>query len=115
MTHVRSGASTRLVVALVLAIATGLIVAGFVVWPGSPPPPPALEPIALVGVTVVDVSTGEISRLFEGVFGAEVTGLTVTPDRRTLFCNLQHPDPDTSVGRDSTIVITRKDGGIVGS
>ena len=60
MTHVRSGASKRLVVALVLAIATGLIVAGFVVWPGSPPPPPALEPIALVGVTVVDVSTGAL-------------------------------------------------------
>jgi uncharacterized protein len=64
---------------------------------------------------VADIGTGEIKRLFEGVLGAEVTGITVTPDRRTLFCNLQHPDSDTSIGRDSTIVITRKDGGIVGS
>jgi uncharacterized protein len=64
---------------------------------------------------VVDIATGEIRRLFEGVSGCEVTGITVTPDRRTLFCNLQHPDPKTSVPRDSTIVITRKNGGIVGS
>jgi secreted PhoX family phosphatase len=64
---------------------------------------------------VADIGTGEIKRLFEGVLGAEVTGIALTPDRRTLFCNLQHPDSDTSIGRDSTIVITRKDGGIVGS
>jgi uncharacterized protein len=64
---------------------------------------------------VADLGTGEIKRLFEGVAGAEVTGITTTPDRRTLFCNLQHPDPDTAVPRDATIVITRKDGGIIGS
>jgi secreted PhoX family phosphatase len=64
---------------------------------------------------VADIGTGEIKRLFEGVFRAEVTGITTTPDRRTLFCNLQHPDPSTTVPRDATIVITRKDGGIVGS
>ncbi|MES2603392.1 MAG: PhoX family phosphatase [Pseudomonadota bacterium] len=64
---------------------------------------------------VADINTGEIRRLFEGVAGAEVTGITMTPDRRTLFCNLQHPNPDTSVPRDATVVITRRDGGIVGS
>ena len=64
---------------------------------------------------VANISTGEIKRLFEGVKGAEVTGITATPDRRTLFCNLQHPGSNTSVPRDATIVITRKDGGIVGS
>lgn len=69
-------------------------------------------------------------RLFTGVAGCEVTGLTVTPDRRTMFVNLQHPgngDPsltnwpvpfsgaDGPVPRDSTVVITRHDGGVIGS
>ncbi|MBD2326450.1 PhoX family phosphatase [Alkalinema sp. FACHB-956] len=69
-----------------------------------------------------------IRRLFTGVTDCEVTGLAVTPDRRTMFVNLQHPgdgDPTKTnfpaaqgsgkVPRDATIVITRKDGGIIGS
>jgi secreted PhoX family phosphatase len=66
-------------------------------------------------VLVADIYTGEIRRLFEGVEGGEMTGITVTPDRRTLFVNIQHPNPETTVGRDLTIVITRNDGGVVGS
>ncbi|WP_027949555.1 PhoX family protein [Haliea salexigens] len=70
----------------------------------------------------------EISRLFTGVTGCEVTGIAVTPNRRTLFVNLQHPgngDPSVTnfpaaqgsgtIPRDCTVVITRKDGGVVGS
>ena len=70
----------------------------------------------------------EISRLFTGVTDCEVTGIAVTPNRRTLFVNLQHPgngDPSVTnfpaaqgsgtIPRDCTIVITRKDGGVVGS
>jgi secreted PhoX family phosphatase len=69
---------------------------------------------------VADIYSGEIRRLLEGVEGGEVTGLTTTPDRRTLFCNIQHPNPGTfpgilSPGRDVTLALTRKDGGIVGS
>ncbi|MBT0963256.1 PhoX family protein [Denitromonas iodatirespirans] len=77
---------------------------------------------------VADTKTGEIRRLFTGVSGDEITGITVTPDRRTLFINMQHPgegDPTVAnfpaeldgvtVPRDCTIVITRKDGGIIGS
>ena len=64
---------------------------------------------------VPDIASGEIHRLFEGVSGCEVTGIATTPDRRTLFCNLQHPSPDTRVPRDATVVITRRNGGIVGS
>jgi secreted PhoX family phosphatase len=77
---------------------------------------------------VSDPSTGEICRIFSGVTDCEVTGITVTPDRRTMFVNLQHPgdgDPQKTnfpapqgsgkVPRDATIVITRKNGGIVGS
>ena len=74
--------------------------------------------------------TKEFKRLFTGVKGSEVTGVTVTPDRQTMFVNLQHPgdgDPAISnfpanyqgmggpVPRDCTIVITRKNGGVIGS
>ncbi|ANV89960.1 PhoX family protein [Picosynechococcus sp. PCC 8807] len=77
---------------------------------------------------VADTNTKEIRRLFTGVTDCEVTGITVTPERRTMFINVQHPgdgNPATTnfpapqgsgmVPRDSTVVITRKDGGIVGS
>jgi len=77
---------------------------------------------------VADTGTAEIRRLFTGVPGCEITGITVTPDRRTMFINVQHPgngDPGSSsfpaptgsgaIPRDATIVITRKDGGIIGS
>ncbi len=77
---------------------------------------------------VADTANGDIKRLFTGVPGCEITGIAPTPDRRTLFINIQHPgngNPAVSnfpaptdgatVPRDATIVITRKDGGIIGS
>lgn len=77
---------------------------------------------------VANTKTGELRRLFTGVTSDEVTGITMTPDRRTMFVNLQHPgngNPNltnfpaaqdgVTVPRDCTIVITRKDGGIIGS
>ena len=77
---------------------------------------------------VTDQGATEIKRLFTGVTGDEITGITVTPNRRTMFINMQHPgngDPSitnfpaeqdgVTVPRDCTIVITRKDGGIIGS
>ncbi len=78
---------------------------------------------------VADTNTGEIRRLFAGVDGDEITGIAFTPDHRTMFINTQHPgngDPESTnfpiagsggsaIPRDATFVITRKDGGIVGS
>jgi hypothetical protein len=77
---------------------------------------------------VADAETGEIRRILVGVNSDEITGVTVTPDRQTLFCNTQHPgngDPTltnfpaptdgVTVPRDCTFVITRKGGGVVGS
>ena len=70
----------------------------------------------------------EPKRLLVGVSSDEITGFTMTPDRRTAFVNIQHPgngspsdtnfpaDYDgTTIPRDCTLVITRKDGGIIGS
>lgn len=67
-------------------------------------------------------------RLLTGVNSDEITGFTMTPDQRTAFVNIQHPgngDPSltnfpaptdgVTIPRDCTLVITRKDGGIIGS
>jgi uncharacterized protein len=80
-----------------------------------------------------DVTTGEIRRFLTGPAGSEVTGATQTPDARTFFVNIQHPgespseksDPDApskisswpfnARPRSATVVIRRKDGGIVGT
>ena len=40
---------------------------------------------------VADTLTGEVPRLFTGVTDCEITGITITPDRRTMFVNIQHP------------------------
>jgi uncharacterized protein len=77
---------------------------------------------------VADLDGIEIRRMLSGVTSCEVTGVAYTPDRRTLFVNLQHPGdgnpaltnfpaPQGSgkIPRDVTLVITRKNGGIVGS
>jgi secreted PhoX family phosphatase len=77
---------------------------------------------------VADAKTREIRRLFTGVTSDEITGIAYTPDRRTMFVNSQHPgngDPTRTnypapqgsgkIPRDTTFVITRKNGGIVGS
>lgn len=70
----------------------------------------------------------EPKRLLVGVDSDEITGFTITPDQRTAFVNIQHPgngDPSktsfpatfdgVTIPRDCTLVITRKDGGIIGS
>ncbi len=71
---------------------------------------------------VADTRSGEPRRLFTGVTKDEISGIAVTPDRRTMFVNIQHPgngngDGDASltnfpvpydgvtVPRDTTIVI----------
>jgi hypothetical protein len=67
-------------------------------------------------------------RLFVGVNSDEITGWAQTPDQTTAMINMQHPgdgNPDrtnfpaptdgSTIPRDCTIVITRKDGGTVGS
>ena len=38
-----------------------------------------------------DPATGEVRRFLTGPVGCEITGLTLTPDGRTMFVNIQHP------------------------
>ena len=77
---------------------------------------------------VADARTGEIRRLLTGVTDDEITGIATTPDRKTLFVNIQHPgngnpavtnfpapQDGVTIPRDCTLVIRRKDGGVIGS
>ncbi|ARQ71401.1 PhoX family protein [Streptomyces marincola] len=85
-----------------------------------------------------DPRTGEIRRFLTGPRGAEISGVTFTPDQRTMFVNVQHPgeattawgtpspedpravsnwpdfDPDGRP-RSATVVIRRTDGGVIGA
>ncbi len=67
----------------------------------------------------------EIRRFFTGVRGCEVTGVVTTPDQRTMFVNIQHPgeslpsswpqDDGFTTPRAATVVITKDDGGVIGT
>jgi hypothetical protein len=90
-----------------------------------------------------DPNTGEMRRFFTGPNKCEVTGVTMTPDGKTMFVGIQHPGEDALAGnptqfsnwpqnqwavesdgvtalpsgrpRSSLVVITKDDGGIIGS
>ena len=80
-----------------------------------------------------DVATGEIRRFLTGPPNCEVTGVVTTPDGRTMFVNIQHPGetpsersdpskpaafsawPDKGRPRSATVVIRKKDGGLIGT
>ncbi len=84
----------------------------------------------------VDPATGVFRRFLTGPRGCEITGFHTTPDNCTAFVNIQHPGetpgdrsspdnprahsnwPDYAPNgrpRSSTVVIRRKDGGIIGT
>jgi secreted PhoX family phosphatase len=83
-----------------------------------------------------DPASGEFRRFLVGPRGCEISGFTMTPDGRTAFVNIQHPgevprafsDPDNprrtsnwpdfdanGRPRSATVVIRKKDGGVIGA
>jgi secreted PhoX family phosphatase len=80
-------------------------------------------------------SANNLRRFLVGPKGCEITGICETPDGKAIFVNIQHPGEDTSAAnlgspanyqshwpeggmarpRSATIVITRDDGGVIGS
>lgn len=66
-----------------------------------------------------DPATGQIERFLTGPKGSEVTGLTWSADRRTMFVGIQHPKGnfpgnEGDLPRSSIIAISRDDGALVG-
>jgi secreted PhoX family phosphatase len=43
-----------------------------------------------------DPATNEVRRFMTGPRGCEITGVTMTPDQRTMFVNIQHPGESTT-------------------
>ena len=60
-----------------------------------------------------------LKRFFVGPEGCEVTGITMTPDFKTLFINIQHPGnawgavKGGSTPRSATVMITKNDGDVI--
>ncbi len=72
-----------------------------------------------------DPASGEIRRFMVGPVGCEVTGISFSPDQKTLFVGIQHPGeagnstfPEhlpNGKPRSSVMAIRRDDGGIIGA
>lgn len=72
-----------------------------------------------------DAGVPELRRFLTGVRGCEVTGVVTTPDQRTMFVNVQHPGDGKpsqwphldgiTTPRSATVVVTKDDGGVIGS
>ena len=90
----------------------------------------------------VNPATGETRRFLTGPVGCEVTGVTITPDMKTMWVNIQHPGEMPAVlekrgivkspqnpsaasnwpdhlpngrPRSATVLITKEDGGVIGT
>lgn len=81
------------------------------------------------GMLAADPVSGELKRFLVGPVDCEITGVVTTPDGTSMFVNVQHPGESSGAGgftshwpdgeqhrpRSSTIIITRDDGGIIGT
>ena len=72
---------------------------------------------------VGDPDTGEIRRFMTGPNECEITGITWSADRRTLFVGIQHPgekgnshfpEGGNAVPRSTIVTVKRSDGGLIG-
>ncbi len=80
-----------------------------------------------------NATSNTVRRFLVGPKDCEITGVAVTPDGKTMFCNVQHPGEDGTLAaptsawpdsqtvsgstkrpRSATFIVTRKDGGAIG-
>ena len=82
------------------------------------------EPYTRMGTNQLlcaNTDTREVKRFLVGPRGCEITGLTATPDGKTLWLNIQHPGLSYPASdgktrpRSTTVVVTKRDGGVIGS
>jgi uncharacterized protein len=87
----------------------------------------------LLACDPTDPKGPEIRRFLVGPAGCEITGIAMAPDLKTMFINIQHPGespsersdpqaptkvsrwPDGARPRSATLMITKDDGGVIGT
>lgn len=68
-----------------------------------------------------DPVTREVRRFLTGPSGCEITGITATPDGTAMWINVQHPGISFPASdgktrpRSTTVLITKNDGGVIGT
>jgi secreted PhoX family phosphatase len=68
-----------------------------------------------------DPLTREVKRFLVGPRGCEITGLTKTPDGKSMWLNIQHPaisypaSDGKTRPRSTSVLVTKDDGGVIGT
>ncbi|MNN66343.1 hypothetical protein D3C81_1819130 [compost metagenome] len=82
---------------------------------------PAMQAMGCNQLLCADPLSREVRRFLVGPRGCEITGITWSPDYRAMWINVQHPqlsypasDGQTRA-RSTTVLVTRDDGGVIGS
>jgi secreted PhoX family phosphatase len=82
---------------------------------------PENQVLGLNQMLAADPTTREIRRFMVGPRGCEITGITFNPESTSMFVNIQHPvlsfpaSDGRTRPRSATVVITKKDGGVIGT
>ncbi|MWV11221.1 DUF839 domain-containing protein [Pseudomonas sp. R-28-1W-6] len=82
---------------------------------------PAMHNMGCNQLLCADPATREVRRFLVGPRGCEITGLAWSPDGKALWANIQHPGISFPASdgktrpRSTTVLITRLDGGVIGS
>ena len=82
---------------------------------------PYMNKIGSNQMLCADPISREVRRFLVGPWGAEITGITWSPDEKAMWVNVQHPgisypaSDGHSRPRSTTVLITREDGGVIGS
>lgn len=79
------------------------------------------HPMGCNQLLCADSVTREVKRFLVGPRGCEITGLTGTPDGKSLWLNIQHPGISYPASdgktrpRSTTVLVTKNDGGVIGT
>lgn len=82
---------------------------------------PLMQNMGCNQLLCADPRSREVRRFLVGPRGCEITGITFTPDQRTLWVNIQHPkisypaSDGVTRPRSTTVMITKEDGGVIGT
>jgi len=81
----------------------------------------AMQAMGTNQLLCADPHTREVRRFLVGPRGCEITGITWSPDYRAMWINIQHPELSFPASdgktrpRSSTVLITKNDGGVIGT